>query len=127
MNGLRIANKRTLVILIVVVHCISEVAQTAEPSSQRIALSNEYWYAEWIDTAGYSDKFWWGPSPRHSVQAEHEMLSGKRAAASGVVLFTLGQTGGRQTTRPLRLFSPLAIPRSPVILPCPPCIPAIIA
>jgi len=59
----------------------TNVTQAVVPSAEILELRNPYWRAEWIDAAGYSDKFYWGPSPRHDVSGEHEMLSGEWGAA----------------------------------------------
>ena len=59
----------------------TRISEAVEPSSETLGLSNEYWQCQAIDTAGYSDKFWWGPSPRHNHPGYHEMLSGEWGAA----------------------------------------------
>jgi len=59
----------------------TRIAQAVAPSTETLRLMNPYWYAEWLDAGGYSDKFYWGPSPRHNVSERHEMLSGEWGAA----------------------------------------------
>lgn len=65
--------------------CSTEVSNGAKPSEKFLWLSNPYWRVGAInepglDAAGYSDKFWWGLSPRHPY-SEHEMLCGEWGAA----------------------------------------------
>jgi hypothetical protein len=82
MNKWKLQGRRLLTGLAVLAGVwLTRAAQGAEPSSQWLQLSNDYWHVQLIDTAGYSDKFYWGASPRHNVEDEHEMLSGEWGAA----------------------------------------------
>jgi uncharacterized repeat protein (TIGR01451 family) len=67
------------IITITVFHS-HKIANATAPSQKVIELNNPYWNVTPIDTAGYSDKFYWGRSPRHPY-GEHEMLSGEWGAA----------------------------------------------
>lgn len=67
--------------------CSIQIANAVDPSTEHLWLSNPYCRAgriEWneggFDAAGFSDKFWWGTSPRHNF-TEHEMLWGEWAVA----------------------------------------------
>jgi len=87
MSKRQFSQKWITAIVTVGVICSTQVSNAAKPADKYLSLTNPYWRAGRIeynqagfDTAGYSDKFWWGLSPRHPY-SEHEMLSGEWGAA----------------------------------------------
>jgi hypothetical protein len=78
-----------IVLTVFYIHALTQVIEAAVPSDGPLWMSNPYWKAgimgdyeyPGFDAAGYSDKLYWGLSPRHAVTGYHEMLSGEWAAA----------------------------------------------
>lgn len=103
MSKRQFLHKWIAVIVTVGVVCSTQVSNAAKPAEKHLCLSNPYWRAGRIeyneagfDTAGYSDKFWWGASPpslRHAGDYEHEMLSGEWAA--GIYYDGIGTPGNK--------------------------------
>jgi len=88
MSKIQFSHKWIILVIIPIASlCSTQIANAVDPSTEHLWLSNPYWRAgriEWneggFDAAGFSDKFWWGTSPRHNF-TEHEMLWGEWAAA----------------------------------------------